>query len=236
MLAVDLHVHSQFSSCGLHTILELLEKAVTLGMKGIAITDHGPAFGGRLHNLFFDRFKSPYPDLTFYKGLECNIVDDKGTIDVPEKFMKYLDIILLGIHPNTQKGLSKDVYTDILIAAIEKNPCIDMITHPNDNMYPVDYVRLCASAADKGVAIELNNSRILYERSTVEDTMTMLDACKMHKCNVIVASDTHSIHELGGDESVAPIIDKMKFPRELLVTADAQRVGEFIRMRKRFKK
>jgi putative hydrolase len=151
-------------------------------------------------------------------------------------FMKYLDIVLLGIHPNIQNGLSRDVYTNLLITAIEKNPCIDMITHPNDNVYPVDYHRLCASAAEKGVAIELNNSRILYERSTVEDTMTMLDACKMHKCRVIVASDTHSIHELGGDESVAPILDKINFPRELLVTADARRAEEFIRERKRFKR
>ena len=48
MLDVDFHIHSLFSNCGLHTYLELLTKAKELGLKAIAITDHGPRLNGRI--------------------------------------------------------------------------------------------------------------------------------------------------------------------------------------------
>ena len=52
MLEIDLHVHSIFSHCGLHTVLELINQARATGMKGLAITDHGLTMGGRLNDVF----------------------------------------------------------------------------------------------------------------------------------------------------------------------------------------
>ena len=43
MLEVDFHSHSLFSGCGLHTIIEMLTYAKTVGLKALAITDHGTA-------------------------------------------------------------------------------------------------------------------------------------------------------------------------------------------------
>ena len=101
MLSVDLHVHSLFSSCGLHTLLELLEGGRRAGLAAMAITDHGLAVGnGRLTSVFFERFKCPYDDIVLYKGIELNILDDTGAVDIVWQFMPFIDIILLGVHPN----------------------------------------------------------------------------------------------------------------------------------------
>jgi len=67
-LQVDLHVHSLFSACGLHTFLELLEHGRRIGLKAMAITDHGLAVGGRLTSVFLNGSSSPAGTLNFTKG------------------------------------------------------------------------------------------------------------------------------------------------------------------------
>lgn len=236
MLTVDFHVHSLFSHCGLHTILELTKHAHDLHMAGIAITDHGLTLGGRLNSVFFERFQSPYPDLTVLKGIESNVIDSSGSIDVPWEYMPFIDIILLGIHPNIQQGLSRSAYTKMLLNAIKKNPSIDIITHPNDPHYPLDYEALAQCAASYGIALELNNSKILYNRSSAEDTLNLITACKNNRCLLAVCSDTHAIHELGDNRAVRPLLEQTSFPPERIVNSSASSAFAFVEKRRIHKK
>lgn len=238
VLEVDLHVHSLFSRCGLHTILELLEHACSLGMKGIAITDHGLTVGGRLNSVFFERFVSPFPEVEVFKGVECNLLDTEGAIDFPVKYRKYVDIALLGIHPNTEKGGDEGLYTDMLLKAIDRNPYLDIITHPNDPNYPVDFEELARFAAERDVALELNNSKIRYARSSVDEVKRLMAACVKYSCPVVVNSDTHAIHELGDDGSIRPAIEEVGFPEKLIVNRTPGQALSFIakcRARKPFR-
>lgn len=228
-------MHSLFSHCGLHTVLELIAQAKVLGMEAIAITDHGPTMKGRLTSVFFERFRSPDPSIRVLKGIECNLMDGEGTIDAPGEYLPFLDIILLGIHPNTKRGLSREEYTDMLVKAIRKNPMIDIITHPNDPVYPVDYLHLAKVAAMEGVAVEINNSKVLYSRCSVEEAELLIAACKEAHCRIAVNSDTHAVHELGDDSAVAPLLARAAFPAELIVNRDMASAMEFIETRRRFK-
>jgi len=233
MIQFDLHVHTIFSQCGIHTALEILARANELGMKGIAITDHGPALPDeRINSPFFERFKSPYTNFIFLKGMECNLVDASGKIDIPLRFKSCMDVVLLGIHPNTPMGQSVSAYTDMLIAAIDKNPCVDIITHPNDPNYPVDYKRLAKAAKAAGAALELNNSKILYARAETQSAVDLVTACRDEGCKMAVNSDTHAIHELGLDDSVRPILQAAGFPEEMIVNRDEASTMEFINSRR----
>jgi putative hydrolase len=237
MLSVDLHVHSSFSACGLHTFLELLDHGRRIGLKAMAITDHGLAVGGgRLTSVFFERFICPFPEIKLYKGIELNLLDDKGTVDVVWQFMPFVDLLLLGVHPNLPPHGSRDHYTGMLLAAVDKNPFIDIITHPNDPAYPLDYLRLAAAARENGIAIELNNSKVLYNRSTTQDALDCILACKETGCRMAVNSDTHALLELGRDEAVRPILEKAKFPEELIVNRDLETAATFIEGRRGLKK
>ena len=236
MLEVDFHVHSLFSLCGLHTVLELLERARTLGMSGFAVTDHGKTAGGRLNSVFFERFISPQPQVVVLKGIECNVLDASGHIDLPREYLEFLDIVLCGLHSNFPKGGSREYCTETLIAAIENNPAVDCITHPNDSSYPVDYEALARAAVRHGVALELNNSKILYSRSTPDEVRKLLAACRTYDCRIAVNSDTHAIHELGNDQSVAPLLQETRFPQELIVNRDAAAAFAFIEERRRLKR
>lgn len=237
MLKVDLHVHSLFSACGLHTVLELLDHGRRIGLKAMAITDHGLAVGGgRLTSVFFERFQSPHPDLKLYKGIEHNILDEQGTVDVVWQFMPFIDIQLLGVHPNLPPRGTKEYYTDMVIAALDRHPFIDILSHPNDPLYPLDYKRVAKKAKETGMALELNNSKILYRRSTVEDALELVYACGEAGCLMAVNSDAHALQELGRDEAVRPLLEKAKFPEELIVNRTADAAERFIEGRRILKK
>jgi len=234
MIQFDLHVHTIFSQCGIHTALEILSRANELGLKGIAITDHGPALpGGRINTPLFERFRSPYPNLKLLKGMECNVLDAQGNIDLPPKVKNFTDIVLLGIHPNIPTGLGKEAYTDMLINAIKNNPCVRIITHPNDPNYPVDYRRLAKVAKMAGVALELNNSKILYARAETQSAVDLVTVCRDEGCPMAVNSDTHAIHELALDDSVRPILKSTNFPEELIVNRDEVSTMEFINSKRK---
>lgn len=235
MLTVDLHSHTFFSCCGIHTHLELLTRARELGMQALAITDHGPELEARITPPLFDRLKAPLAGIRLLKGMECNLVGTDGTIDLPRRFLKHLDLVLLGIHPNTAQGLGMETYTGALIAAMEKNPCVDIITHPDSRTYLNDLPTLCLAAREHGVAIEINNSRVLLGRSTPERMSELIHICKETGCLIAVNSDTHALEELGRDEDVRPLLIKAGFPEERIVNRDYDSAMQWIDSRRKNK-
>jgi putative hydrolase len=235
MLEVDFHSHTHFSKCGLHSIVEMLTEAKGRGLAALAITDHGPVLQGGTPSTFYDRLLDPVPGIRLLKGLECNIAADDGTIDFPQKFLKYADIILLGLHPHLPAGKPKEHNTALLIRALEKNPFVDIVTHPEDVQYPLDFDKLAGYAKSHGIALECNNSKILNRRVNPELMMELLDSCKRAGCRIAVNSDAHALKEIGCDEAVRPLLAKTGFPEELIVNRNAKSAFAFIEERRAVK-
>lgn len=233
MLEVDLHCHTLFSKCGIHTHMELLTRAKEIGLKGLAITDHGPILKPTTPGPFWDRLNSPLEGIKMFKGMECNVLDEDGNIDLLDEKLKYMDIVLLGLHPNLPPCDDKHKNTNMLIKAMEKNNAVNVITHPNDNHYPVNFYRLAASAIENNVVIELNNSKTLLQRVDDSVTKELISACKELGCPMIVNSDAHAIEELGLDESVRPLLDELDFPEDLIVNSTAEKAFEYLESIKR---
>jgi putative hydrolase len=236
MIAVDLHAHSLFSGCGVHTVVELLTRARELGLAGLAVTDHGPAVGGRLNSTFFERLAQPVSGVRLLKGVESNLGADRGTTDFPVEYLRYCDIALIGIHTNTPKGLSAGEYTDLLLATLEANPYLDVVTHPNSADYPQDFPRLVRGVRQLGRAIELNNSKVALRRVALEVTEALLRACIAEACPVVVNSDAHTLSEIGGDDAIRPLMKALHFPEELVLNRTAEEAFAFIERRRPFKR
>lgn len=232
MLEADLHTHSHFSSCGLHSFVELLTCARDKGVKVLAITDHGPLIQGRLNSVFFERLHEPVGGVTLLKGIECNLGEEKGSIDAPVHLMPLCDVILVGIHPNTPKGLSERHYTDLLIAAMERNCCIDIITHPNSVECPVDFTRLARAARELDIALELNNSKVALQRVGNNVTARLIDACADEGCPVAVCSDAHALDEVGCDEAIMALVARSGLDRGAIVNRSAISALEWLNRRR----
>ncbi|MGM0443970.1 MAG: PHP domain-containing protein, partial [Fibrobacterota bacterium] len=128
MIEADLHCHSSYSLCGLHSYGELLTRARTMGLKGIAVTDHGPATHTRIPPTFFSRLRNPEEGIRLFRGAEANIIDEYGRIDIPRRNQQRLDILLAGFHANLPAGLSRAIYTEILIRSFAQSPGVDIIS------------------------------------------------------------------------------------------------------------
>jgi putative hydrolase len=232
MLEVDFHSHTFFSKCGLHSIIEMLTEAKNLGLAALAITDHGPMQQGGTPSTFYDRLANPVPGILLLKGLECNIASEDGAIDFPQKFLKYADIILLGLHPHLPANKPRGHNTAMLVRALDKNPFVDIVTHPEDVQYPVAFNELAGFAKEHGIALECNNSKILNNRVAPELMIELLDSCKRIGCRIAVNSDAHALSEIGRDDSVRPLLAQVGFPEDLIVNRDANSAFAFVEERR----
>ncbi|MBI9107978.1 MAG: PHP domain-containing protein [Spirochaetales bacterium] len=232
MFETDLHAHSLFSACGLHTIIEMLTAAKIKGIRGQAITDHGPFLGRRPSSTFFERLENPVKGIRFFKGMECNVTDEAGSIDVIPKFMKWYDVVLVGFHNFSIKDAPPEYYAKIMTKALRTNPCIDIIVHPNAPHFVIDFKMIAETAAETGTAIELNNAKTRLGRSTEEQTISLIEACIEAGCDVTVNTDAHALNEVGNTDVIEALLKKTAFPTEKIVNRTLESTIEWIAKRK----
>ncbi|HAK44473.1 MAG TPA: hypothetical protein DCO79_00915 [Spirochaeta sp.] len=232
MFETDLHAHSSFSNCGLHSIIEMLTKARDMGLKGQAITDHGPYLGRKTSSTFFNRLDNPVEGIILFKGMECNVVDVDGSIDIIKKFMPYYDVVLLGFHNFKVKDAEPAYYSQIMTAALKANPCVDIIVHPNAPHYMMDFGLIAEAATETGTVVELNNAKTMLGRSSQQQTIELIEACKSAGCSVTVSTDAHALNEVGNHQVIENLLEKTGFPIERVVNRTFESTMQWIESRR----
>ncbi len=214
MLNVDLHIHTTNSLCAHHTPLEVMRLCRDKGIGLIALTDHGPACNGTVRHTFFDvrRFPRAFEGMVVLKGMETNILDLKGTIDLPGKLGDKVDVILAGLHPTPFPSSDLERNTQAVVAAIEGPMPVDIISHPDQHMYPIDPERLVQAAAEQGTAIELNNSGVVLGKADPNRTRRLVDLGAKVGCLFALNSDSHTWIELGEDQAMRRFLREMDAP------------------------
>ena len=228
MNEVDLHSHSSFSNCGIHTIIEILEGAKRKGLKAQAITDHGPAKVAFVRSTFFNRLTQPVEGITLLKGMECNIMGMDGGIDLAPKFIRHCDVLLAGLHDNLDVNWDRDEATTALINTMKNNPWIDVITHPLNHDFEVDLRRVAQAAGETGTALEFNNSKIVYGSVSEEEQCDFIRICMEEGCLVAVNTDAHTLNELGDTEAMDRLLEKEGFPEERIVNRNYEILMEWL--------
>ncbi len=235
MFETDLHSHTIFSQCGLHTILEMLNAAKDAGLKALAITDHGPALNGRQNGPFFDRLNQPVPGIRLIRGIECNVVDESGTVDIKERYISLADVLLVGLHMNLPDTWSRETATNALISALEKQPWLDIVSHPLNFDFRVDFRELAGAAREMGRALEFNVSKILLGRVSIDENREFIRICKEEGCLVAVNTDSHAVGELGNTGAMEELMKLEEFPYDRVVNRTLESTLEWLEERRKFK-
>ena len=81
------------------------------------------------------------------KGIELNILDFDGTIDMDEAVLQRLDLAIASLHMPCIKPGTKKENTQAFLKVME-NPYVDIIGHPGDPRYAVDYRELFRMAKE----------------------------------------------------------------------------------------
>lgn len=100
-LKMDLHTHTVASGHAYSTLLENIQAAEKKGLEAFATTDHGPSMPGAAHLYHFYNLMSlpeKIGNVRILRGIEANIIDRKGQIDISLDLVERLDIVLAGLH------------------------------------------------------------------------------------------------------------------------------------------
>ncbi|MTI69708.1 MAG: PHP domain-containing protein [Firmicutes bacterium] len=214
----DYHTHTVYSH-GKGTIRENVESARKKGLREIAICDHGPnhiGFGVKYKNFSkmrneIDKLNKEFKDIKILMGVEANIIGYDGRIDVDEKIIEMIDILLVGFHFGAMPYSFGDIYkmfvlnnlakistslerkarylnTKAVINAINKYD-IDLITHPGAKV-DIDTLELAKAASKRNTALEINASH-------GQLTLEYLKIAMKEDVKFMINSDAHTPKDVG---------------------------------------
>jgi putative hydrolase len=208
-IEVDTHTHSIASLHAYSTIDELVSGAVKNGLKGFVLTEHGPALqNGLPHPYYFGNLEvipKEIRGVRLFRGVELNIMDEAGAVDLNAKYLKYLDFVMAGLHEACFAPDSIKTNTRAIIAALE-NPYIDCISHPGNPVYPADYAEVVKAAARLGKALEINNSSFKVRKGSLENCKTVARLAKQYGCLLSCGSDAHYWTDVGRFDTALAVL------------------------------
>lgn len=205
----DLHTHTIASGHAYSTMQENARAAAEKGLLAVAITDHGPAMPYGPEPFYFGNMYTLPPvieGIRVIKGIEANVIDYDGSVDLPERYLERMELVLAGFHSECLEPSSVEKNTAAVLGVL-RNPWMHILVHPGNPQFPVDYEKMVAAAADNGKIIEINNASFCRARAGSKDNCAIIARlCSRHGVRVALNSDAHfSAHvgELGESIRVA---------------------------------
>lgn len=218
----DLHTHTIASGHAYSTLKEMAEAAVRKGLCLLGVTEHAPAMPGTCHEMYFRNFKAvgrQYYGVELLLGAELNIIDTAGAVDLPERTLKRMDFAIASLHDQCLPAASREENTAAMIGAME-HPYVNIIGHPDNGKYPVDYEAIVAAAARCAVILEVNNSSLYpnsHRPNARENGAVMLRLCAQRGVPVVVSSDAHFEAQVGDHDLAYEMLRQLDFPETLVL-------------------
>ncbi len=237
-IIADTHTHTVVSHHAFSTLLEMVAAAKQKGLSAIAITDHAPAMedGAHLWHFFGLSDLPEYIDgVRLIKGVETNIVDLSGNIDMENYALKMLEWNIASFHEPVIACGSEDEHTAAW-EAIVKHPFIDVLGHSGNPKYSYDFEYIVKLCKEYDKIIEINSNSIYFRKGSKENCITIAKLCEKHGVNVVVNSDSHIALTVGAFDNALNMLDEINFPSELVVNADNERFFKVLQHRIDIKK
>ena len=235
---LDTHSHTLASGHAYSTIKEMVVAANERKLELLSITEHGSAMPGSCSEIYFANLRVVPREMMGVKlllGSELNIMDYEGHLDMSEYTYKSLDIIIASLHIGIVKPGTKEENTNAFVEAI-KNPYVNIIGHPDDMRFPVDYETLVKAARDHQVLLELNNSSLKpggFRKNSDGNDIAMLNLCKKYDVPIVMGSDAHIADDVGNFEYAQKIVELTEFPQELIINTSVDKLMEFLKLKKK---
>lgn len=232
-LVTDTHSHTVASGHAYSTVEEYARHAKEKGLEMIAITDHGMDMPGGPHPFHFWNMKV-IPDIIegvrILKGVEANILDCTGRIDMPDELLERLDIVIISMHDVCIKPGTVEENTTAYIEAM-KNPYVDIIGHSGNPMFPVDVEKYVSTAKKYNKIIEINNTSLkggIREGSRENCALIVKECCKqgVYMCT---STDSHIAFDIGELSLSEAFIKEVGVDENLILSTSKEKFLEVLR-------
>ncbi len=237
-IEADLHIHTVASGHAYSTVEEITKEAAKLGLKMVALTDHGPALPGGAHPYHFWNLRimpTKLNGVRILKGVEANITNLDADLDLPVDYLETLDIILAGFHPKCgYESGSVEQNTAVLVKAIN-NPLVDFIVHPGNAKFPIDPETLVNAALEKSVPLEINNSSFLPTSSreaAVSYDLQIIKLAKEKGLPLVLSSDAHIYTQVGKVDKAVELIEEEGVSYKQVLNTSVSAVLDYLAKRR----
>ncbi|PKM49057.1 MAG: phosphatase [Firmicutes bacterium HGW-Firmicutes-7] len=234
---LDVHTHTIASGHAYSSLQEMVAMAKQKGLELVGISDHAPGMPGSTYIYYFQNLRvvpKEIDGVKVLKGVEANIIDYQGRIDMSVNELKQLDYVIASMHPPCIKASTKRNNTRALIKTME-NQYVNIIGHPDDSRYPMDYEEIVVAAKENNVLLEINNASlnpIGFRGNAVVATRQILALCMRFNHPVILGSDAHISYDVGNFEYCLPVLAEIEFPKELIVNRSTEALLKFLAYKK----
>ena len=230
---LDLHTHTIMSGHAYNTMQEMIRSASEKGVRLLGITEHAPRIPGACHPFYFINFRVVPREQFGVKlmlGCELNIIDYKGNVNLEPRYLAGLDYAVASIHePCYDSGTTAQNTAAYL--GVMKNPAVQIIGHPDDGRYEVDYEALVQGAKEYGKILELNNHSMdpdCSRSNAIENDTVMLNYCKKYQVPIVMDSDAHFDLLIGEFDMARDLLTKLDFPEELVLNRSVDAVKKYL--------
>ncbi len=236
-LVVDTHTHTYASGHAYSTLIENARSAKENGLAMFCTTDHAQSMPGAPHYWFFSnqRILPRFLDgVAIIRGIESNIMNRAGEIDVHPSVDQNLDWVIASFHEPVFQPADKAAHTEALINVI-KGGRVDALGHLGNPNFDFDFDEVIACAAQHHVAIEINNSTLKgHSRvGSVDRCYQIAKVAKAHGAYVTTGSDAHFCQDIGQLQLASELLENVGIAAEKVITHSVEQFLAFLALRGR---
>ncbi|ASO30713.1 phosphatase [Vibrio anguillarum] len=236
-LVVDTHTHTYASGHAYSTLIENARSAKENGLAMFCTTDHAQSMPGAPHYWFFSnqRILPRFLDgVAIIRGIESNIMNRAGEIDVHPSVDQNLDWVIASFHEPVFQPADKAAHTEALINVI-KGGRVDALGHLGNPNFDFDFDEVIACAAQHHVAIEINNSTLKgHSRvGSIDRCYEIAKVAKAHGAYVTTGSDAHFCQDIGQLQLASELLENVGIAAEKVITHSVEQFLAFLALRGR---
>jgi len=236
-LKVDTHTHTYASGHAYSTLIENAKSAKQNGLAMFCTTDHSELMPGAPHYWFFinQRVLPRFIEgVAIIRGVESNIMNTQGEIDIHPSVDKNLDWVIASFHEPVFLPSDSAAHTEALLNVI-KGGRVDALGHLGNPNFDFDFEAVIQCAAEHNVAIEINNTT-LKGNSRVGSVDRCYEIARIAKAKgafITSGSDAHFCNDVGGLDLVSSLLDKVGIDLNKVITHSPQQFLSFLALRGR---
>ena len=226
----DFHCHTLASLHAYSTLRENHIAAQKRGLRLLAITDHGIGTPDSPPLSFFENLTSlpqNVDGIRLLRGVEANIMDHTGRLDIPDEVLRQLDFVVASYHTScTVPGTAAEHTRSYIQLAQNEN--VDLIGHSGSAEFVYDYETVIPIFGECGKIVEINAHTFVCRKKSIENCHRIAELCAKHNVPVMVNSDAHSEFEVGRVERALAMLEEIGFPEELIINTSETRIAQYL--------
>ena len=237
-ILVDLHTHTITSGHAYSTLTENALAASRKGLKLLGMTEHGPSMPGAPHLYHFGNLSILPEEIYGVKilpGVEANITNNEGDLDLPLNYLSRMKLVLVGLHPICYPGGTCEQNTQAYIKAME-NPYTDMMVHPGRPDFELDLERIAHASAQLNIPVEVNNSSlstITGKSKAKVNCLGLAQYMAKYKSPVILGSDAHFWDAVGRFHDALELVRDAGISEDQILNTSPERVLNYLADRRK---